>query len=97
MSKAEIWQQHINAWKESELTQGEFCKRQNIKLHNLQYWRKRLAAPAGNPKALIPVTIKRSAPARLILGTQVAIELPSENLPDWLRALRDRGLLYAST
>lgn len=48
-------------------------------------------------KAPIPVTIKRSAPALLIIGTQVAIELPSENLANVLLALRDRRLLYAST
>jgi hypothetical protein len=97
MTKAEIWQQHISAWQKSGLSQLAFCKQHDIKQHNLQYWRKRLAAPVDKPKTLIPVTIARTAPARLLLGSQVAIELPAENLPDLLLALRDRGLLHAST
>lgn len=97
MTKVENWQQHITAWQESGLTQLAYCKQKNIKQHNLQYWRKRLVAQVDNPKKLIPVTITRSASARLLLGPQVVIELPSENLPDLLLALRDRGLLHASS
>jgi len=97
MTKADIWQQHITDWQESGLSQLAFCKQRDIKQHNLQYWRKRLAVPIDKPKTLIPVTIARSAPARLLLGSQVAIELPTENLPDLLLALRDRGLLHASS
>ena len=96
MTKAEIWQQHIKAWQESGLSQLEFCKQQNLQQHNLQYWKKRLAPTVDKPKNLIPITIARSATARLILGTQVAIELPTEHLPDLLLALRDRGLLHAA-
>jgi len=96
MTKATIWQRHITAWQESGLSQLAYCKQQNIKQHNLQYWRKRLATSADKPKTLNPVTITRSATARLHLGSQVAIELPSENLPDLLLSLRDRGLLHAS-
>ncbi len=97
MTKAEIWQQHIIAWQESGLTQLAYCNQKSIKQHNLQYWRKRLSTQADNSQKVIPVTITRSASARLLLGSQVAIELPSENLPDLLLALRDRGLLHASS
>lgn len=97
MTKAEIWQQYINDWQGSGLSQVEFCSRHNIKQHNFQYWRKRLTAPADKAKTLIPVTITRSSSARLILGPQLAIELPTDNLPDVLLALRDRGFLHAAT
>lgn len=97
MTKAEIWQQHITAWQDSGLSQVVFCNQQKIKVHNLQYWRTRLATPAAKPNRLIPVTITRSAPARLHIGYQVSIELSSEQLPDLLLALRDRGLLNAAT
>jgi hypothetical protein len=52
-----------------------------------QYWRTRLAPPAAKPNRLIPVTITRSAPARVHIGSQVSIELSSEHLPDLLLAL----------
>lgn len=97
MTKAEIWQQHINAWQASGLSQVDFCRQQNIKQHNLQYWRKRLILCEDNVSTFVPVTFKRPVPVRLILSTQVSVELPSESLPDVLLALRDKGLLYAPT
>ena len=96
MSKAEIWQQHIDSWKDSGISQTAYCKQHKIKQHNMQYWRKRLSACGEKPRTLIPVTIKGSTTARLMLGSQVSIELPSEHLADVLLALRDRGLLHAS-
>jgi len=97
MTKTDIWQQHISAWQESGLTQTAFCEQQHIKLHNLQYWRKRLSKRSEQPGVFVPVIVSRSAPVRLLLGSQVAIELTCESLPDVLVALRDRGLLHAST
>ena len=99
MTKSELWQQHINLWRASGLSQVAFCKQHNLAMHNLQYWRKRLSSSAesvaAKPKALIPITVTSSSPARLRLGAQVMIELPTEALPDLLLALKDRGLLYA--
>jgi hypothetical protein len=87
MTKAEIWQQHITEWQDSGLSQVVFCNQQKINIHNLQYWRRRLAPPAAKPNRLTPVTITRSAPARVHIGSQVSIELSSEHLPNLLLAL----------
>ncbi|WP_369855092.1 hypothetical protein [Candidatus Thalassolituus haligoni] len=99
MTKSEQWQQHINLWRTSGLSQVAFCKQHNLAMHNLQYWRKRLSPGAepvvDKPKALIPITVTSPSPARLRLGAHVIIELPTEALPDLLLALKDRGLLYA--
>lgn len=97
MTKSEQWQQHLNHWRDSGLSQIEFCKQQNIAVHNFQYWRKRLLPKPGKSTAMIPVAIRQVAPARLRLGPQVMIELPTKALPDLLLALHSRGLLYAST
>jgi len=98
MTKSEQWQQHLNLWHESGLSQVAFCQQHNIAVHNFQYWRKRLSPKTQltKTKALIPITLTSSAPARLRLGSQVLIELSVEALPDLLVALNDRGLLYAS-
>lgn len=98
MTKSEQWQQYLSLWRESGLSQVEFCQQHNIAVHNFQYWRKRLS-PKTEPaksKRLIPITVRSSAPARLTLGAQVMIELPAEALPDLLLALNDRGLLYVA-
>lgn len=96
MTKSETWQKHISDWKNSGLTQIEFCKTNNLKVHNFTYWKKQLTLNDDQPKKLIPISITRSANARLLIGSQIAIELPTENLPDLLLALKDRGLLHAA-
>ncbi|MFK4753827.1 IS66 family insertion sequence element accessory protein TnpA [Oceanobacter antarcticus] len=86
MTKSEQWQQHINLWRTSGLSQVAFCKQHNLAMHNLQYWRKRLSPGSepvvDKPKALIPITVTSPSPARLRLGAQAIIELPTEALPD---------------
>ncbi len=39
--KRSYWKQHIDSWQESELTQAEYCRRHNLKHHQLVYWKKR--------------------------------------------------------
>ncbi|WP_423837690.1 IS66 family insertion sequence element accessory protein TnpA [Thalassolituus oleivorans] len=39
MTKSEQWQQHLNLWHESGLSQVAFCQQHNIAVHNFQYWR----------------------------------------------------------
>jgi hypothetical protein len=35
------WKQHIDSWQETGLTQAEYCRRNNLKHHQLVYWKKR--------------------------------------------------------
>ena len=35
------WKQHIESWQETGLTQTEYCRRNNLKHHQLVYWKKR--------------------------------------------------------
>jgi hypothetical protein len=95
MSKIEYWQQHIKTWQESDLSQIAYCTSQDIKVHNLTYWRKRLSSPSRNK--LIPLEVPVPSTVRLILGSQVVIELPTDHVADMLVSLRDRGLLHAAS
>lgn len=95
MSKTEYWQQHINAWQNSELSQTAYCASHNIKVYNLSYWRKRLKSASSNK--LIPVEVPTPKTARLVLGSQVSIELPTDHVADVLVSLTDRGLLHATS
>lgn len=40
--KRRFWEQQIQQWKDSGLTQIEFCRLHNLKPHQLTYWKKRL-------------------------------------------------------
>jgi hypothetical protein len=95
MSKTEYWRQHIKAWQESDLSQIAYCASQDIKVHNLSYWRKRLNDTSSNK--LIRVGVPTQITVRLILGSKVIIELPTDHVADMLVSLRDRGLLHATT
>ena len=39
--KRTFWKQHIESWQETGLTQAEYCRRNNLRHHQLVYWRKR--------------------------------------------------------
>jgi hypothetical protein len=39
--KRTYWKQHIDNWQETGLTQAEYCRRNNLKHHQLVYWKKR--------------------------------------------------------
>jgi hypothetical protein len=38
--KRSYWKQHIESWQETGLTQTEYCRRHNLKHHQLVYWKK---------------------------------------------------------
>ena len=39
--KRTYWKQHIDGWQETGLSQTEYCRRHNLKHHQLVYWKKR--------------------------------------------------------
>ncbi len=39
--KRSYWKQHIDSWQQTGLTQAEYCRKHNLKHHQLVYWRKR--------------------------------------------------------
>jgi hypothetical protein len=39
--KRSYWKQHIDSWQETDLSQAEYCRRHNLKHHQLVYWKKR--------------------------------------------------------
>ena len=39
--KRTYWKQHIESWQETGLSQVEYCRRHNLKHHQLVYWKKR--------------------------------------------------------
>ena len=97
MTKVQYWQQHIIDWKKSGLTQATYCAQKDIKANTLHYWRKKLTPPVHKANKLIPIRVHSAAPARILLGSQVAIELPVESIADLLITLKDKELLYAAS
>ena len=44
--KRTYWKQHIDSWQETGLSQTEYCRRHNLKHHQLVYWKKRFLKAA---------------------------------------------------
>ena len=42
LSQTHYWQEHINRWRESGLSQSAYCQREGLKLHCWYYWHKKL-------------------------------------------------------
>ena len=81
--KRRFWEQQIQHWKDSGLTQIEFCRLHNLKPHQLTYWKKRFA-PAKEPVSLVELKweptyqatpCRNPSPLRLIVNDQFRIDV----------------------
>jgi hypothetical protein len=81
--KRRFWEQQIQQWKDSGLTQKEFCRLHNLKAHQLTYWKKRFdrtEAPVSLIElqlgsALQPPISPSPTALRLILNDQYRIDI----------------------
>ena len=81
--KRRFWKQQIEHWKESGLTQTEFCRLHNLKIHQLTYWKKRFHSKQEQVSlvelqwspALQPTLSPSGSPLRLILSDQYRIDI----------------------
>lgn len=54
--KRSYWKDHIDSWQESGLNQAEYCRRHNLKHHQLVYWKKRFLK-AETDVSLVPLKL----------------------------------------
>ena len=54
-SNRDIWQKHIETWRESGLPQIEYCRRQNISYNAFRNWKGRLSNLSGTSIKLVEV------------------------------------------
>ena len=95
-SKTQFWRDHIDTWRQSDLTQRGYAKRNGLGVARFVYWKNKFY-PTTPPrkKDFVPVKITTAEqPIRLIHSTGVMIECPVGTDVTWLRALL--GLTRAS-
>ena len=77
------WMQHIDSWQETGLSQAEYCRRHNLKDHQLTYWKKRFLK-TETEVSFVPLKLENffDTPARtdqaslcLIINNQFKIEI----------------------
>jgi hypothetical protein len=51
------WKEHIRRWKESGLSQSEYCRKHGLKANRFWYWKKRLM-PVRSQASLVEVPLR---------------------------------------
>lgn len=66
-SKVTYWQNHINQWQASGLSQKAYCHQHDLKSYNLSYWKNKFDAQKkeDGSHGFIPVTLESTSPASL--------------------------------
>ncbi len=59
--RQEFWKHHITTWKDSGLTQIQYCKKKKLKVATFRYWKSRLDRQ-NQSRPLLPVTITPTIP-----------------------------------
>lgn len=62
--KRRYWEGLLKSWKESGLTQAQYCREKNLPVHRFLYWRK-LILPENTPATLVELPIPGPMPNRL--------------------------------
>jgi len=84
--KRKFWQAHVKAWKDSNLSQAEYCRRQGLKTHRLCYWVNKKSAKPDHPLALVEIPIQKmpvrsDAALKLTIGNHYQIEIADHFSP----------------
>ena len=89
------WQRHVNAWRESGLSQADYCRQQDLNPKTLSAWTRRaLPVDKDTPLEIMAIQVTQSEPvtiadANLILrfAHDVELELSTAVSPRWLAEL----------
>lgn len=55
-AKRQFWDNHIQAWQQSGLTQIEYCRQNNLKIHQWWYWRRKILKPSDTDVRFVPLS-----------------------------------------
>jgi hypothetical protein len=93
--KRSYWKQQIEQWQQTGLSQAEYCRRNNLKHHQLVYWKKRYLKTQTDVSfaaVQLPDLLDIPTPADLpsltvVIDNQVKIEVTEGFDPQLLRQL----------
>jgi hypothetical protein len=62
--KCRYWQEHLERWRQSGLSQAEYCRQNNLKPRRWNYWKKNLARKISGDTGVsfVPVKISSTLP-----------------------------------
>lgn len=98
--RASYWNNHINNWKDSGLSQIDYCRKNNLSRHRFTYWKIK-NTKKRSPVTFIPIVSKASAtplnnsrsPLKVQIGDKYRIEVgegfSGETLSRLIKTLSD--------
>jgi len=81
--KRAYWKEQIDRWRQSGLSQAEYCRRHDLVRHQMAYWKKRLQKPEPDV-SFFPVELNgfkeiasrpEQTPLFLVIGNDFKIEI----------------------
>ena len=90
--KRKYWQAHVKAWKDSNLSQAEYCRSQGLKTHRLCYWVNKKSARPDHPLVLVEIPIQKmpvrsDAALKLTIDNHYQVEIADHFLPETLEQI----------
>ena len=89
--KRAFWEKHIECWKNSSLTQVDYCRENNLAIKSFGYWKRRLKEIAAEEIRFVPVAFdppvvtKPGAPLKVAVNGRYCIEVPDGFSPETLK------------
>lgn len=78
-NKQAHWQSHLDAWRQSGLSQASYCKQHGLSLSSFGYWLHRRAEPTP-PTSAVPIVVTKpsiEAPVEIRLPNGWSVRLPA--------------------
>ncbi len=108
MTKRQLWQQRIEQWQQSQLSQKQWCEQQQIKIATFNYWRKKfrtdkMTSPSATVKSPCKFIALPSLPAvqslvTLILPGHIKLQCQPQQLDTVLPSvLQAMAVQHATT
>jgi hypothetical protein len=54
-AKRNFWEEHIRAWQAGDDSQAEYCRQNNLKMHQWWYWRRRISHTSDSEITFVPL------------------------------------------
>lgn len=95
LAKRRYWQEHIESWERSGLSQAAYCSLNSLRIKNFWYWRRQYSGKTSEPLRFFPLAListkaTNSEPASLQLTLQeqrFRIEIGENFSPSVLKGL----------
>lgn len=75
LAKRQYWQEHIESWKRSGLSQAEYCRLNSLWVKNFWYWKKRYSGESSEQLRFFPLALVRPKVTKAINSEPATLQL----------------------